>query len=184
MSDRIVYLVDDDEAIRRSAGFMLKTSGFKVTSFASGLDLLKESKELPPGCILLDVRMPDMDGLQVQQSLKDRGIGFPVIVMTATHDLETAVQCMQAGAIDYLAKPVDNNRLVSSVRRALELRALREEVISLKERLLSDTPHQPEAFAEIVTQNQTMQALFRYVEAIARSPQPVLITGAAWPALG
>jgi DNA-binding NtrC family response regulator len=84
---------------------------------------------------------------------------------------------MQAGAIDYLVKPVEKHRLVSSVQRALSLRALREEVSAFKERPLSDTPHQPEAFAEIVTQNTTMHELFRYVTAIARSPQPVLITG-------
>ena len=84
---------------------------------------------------------------------------------------------MQAGAVDYLVKPVEKHRLVASVQRALELRALREDMLALKERPLSDTPRQGEAFAEIVTQNTTMHALFRYVEAIARSPQPVLITG-------
>jgi DNA-binding NtrC family response regulator len=97
--------------------------------------------------------------------------------MTANHELETAVQCMQAGAVDYLVKPVDKNRLVSSVRHALELRTLREEVSSCKECPSKDTLPQRAAFTEIVTQNPTMHALFRYVEAIARSPQPVLITG-------
>jgi two-component system, NtrC family, nitrogen regulation response regulator GlnG len=84
---------------------------------------------------------------------------------------------MQAGAIDYLVKPVEASRLVASVRRALEVRALRAELLSLKERLLTDTPHHREAFAEIITQSKTMHAIFRYIEAIARSPQPVLITG-------
>ena len=97
--------------------------------------------------------------------------------MTATNDLETAVQCMQTGAIDYLVKPVEENRLVSSVKRALEIRTLRAEVLSLKDRLLTDTPPQWEAFAEIITQSQAMLAIFRYIEAIAPSPQPVLITG-------
>ena len=97
--------------------------------------------------------------------------------MTATNDLETAVQCMQTGAIDYLVKPVEENRLVSSVKRALEIRTLRAEVLSLKDRLLTDTPPQWEAFAEIITQSRAMLAIFRYLEAIAPSPQPVLITG-------
>jgi len=101
----------------------------------------------------------------------------PIILLTATNDLETAVQCMQTGAFDYLVKPVEENRLVSSVRRALEHRQLRAEVLSLKDRLLTNTPHQREAFAEIITQSQTMFAIFRYLEAIAPSPQPVLITG-------
>ena len=68
MSDKIVHLVDDDDAIRRSAGFMLKTSGYQVKSYASGVELLKE-REIEPGCILLDVRMPEMDGLAVQKAL-------------------------------------------------------------------------------------------------------------------
>jgi DNA-binding NtrC family response regulator len=84
---------------------------------------------------------------------------------------------MQIGALDYLVKPVEENRLVSSVKRALELRSLRAEVLSLKERLLTDTPHRRDAFAEIITQSQAMFAIFRYIEAIAPSPQPVLITG-------
>jgi DNA-binding NtrC family response regulator len=102
---------------------------------------------------------------------------IPIILMTATNDLETAVQCMQTGAIDYLVKPVEENRLVLSVKRALEIRMLRAEVLSLKDRLLTDNPPQWEAFAEIITQSRAMLAIFRYIEAIAPSPQPVLITG-------
>jgi DNA-binding NtrC family response regulator len=129
------------------------------------------------GVVVLDLTMPHLSGQALLEQITAHDPDLPTIVMTATHDLETAVQCMQAGAVDYLVKPVDKHRLVSSVRRALELRALREEVGSLTERPRSDTPSQRQAFAEIVTQNTTMQALFRYVEAIARSPQPVLITG-------
>jgi DNA-binding NtrC family response regulator len=129
------------------------------------------------GVVVLDLTMPHLSGQALLEQITATDPGLPTIVMTATHDLETAVQCMQAGAIDYLVKPVDKHRLVSSVRRALELHALRDEVWALEERPRSDTLPQHEAFAEVVTQNPTMQALFRYVEAIARSPQPVLITG-------
>ena len=115
MSDRIIHLVDDDEAIRRSAGFMLKTSGYKVSSFASGVELLREAKDLQPGCILLDVRMPDMDGLQVQQALQERGIGFPVIVMTGHGDVGVAVQAMKAGAVDFIEKPFEKAVLLSAL---------------------------------------------------------------------
>ena len=115
MNDRIVHLVDDDEAVRRSAGFMLKTSGFKVHSYASGVELLKEAKDLPPGCILLDVRMPEMDGLQVQQALKDRGVGHPVIVMTGHGDVGVAVQAMKAGAVDFIEKPFEKAVLMSAI---------------------------------------------------------------------
>jgi DNA-binding NtrC family response regulator len=131
----------------------------------------------PIGVVVLDLTMPHLSGQALLEQITAHDPDLPTIVMTATHDLETAVQCMQAGALDYLVKPVDKHRLVSSVRRALELRALREAVGSHTEHLCSGTPHQRAAFAEIVTQHPTMHALFRYVEAIAQSPQPVLITG-------
>ena len=115
MSDRIIHLVDDDEAIRRSAGFMLKTSGYRVSSYMSGVELLKEAKELEPGCILLDVRMPEMDGLQVQQALRERGIGYPVIVMTGHGDVNVAVQAMKAGAVDFIEKPFEKAVLLSAI---------------------------------------------------------------------
>lgn len=115
MSDRIIHLVDDDEAIRRSAGFMLKTSGYQVKVYASGVELMKEAKELAPGCILLDVRMPGMDGLEVQQALQDRGIGFPVIVMTGHGDVGVAVQAMKAGAVDFIEKPFEKAVLLSAI---------------------------------------------------------------------
>jgi two-component system response regulator FixJ len=115
VSDRIVHLVDDDEAIRRSAGFMLKTSGYKVSAYASGVELLKEVKALPPGCILLDVRMPEMDGLQVQEELKQRGVGYPVIVMTGHGDVTVAVQAMKAGAVDFIEKPFEKAVLLSAI---------------------------------------------------------------------
>lgn len=115
MTDRIIHLVDDDEAIRRSAGFMLKTSGFRVRAYSSGVELLKEGKELQPGCILLDVRMPEMDGLQVQQALRERGINFPVIVMTGHGDVGVAVHAMKAGAVDFIEKPFEKAVLLGAI---------------------------------------------------------------------
>jgi DNA-binding NtrC family response regulator len=129
------------------------------------------------GALLLDLTMPHLSGHALLEQVTEDHPDIPVIVMTATNDLQTAVQCMQDGAVDYLVKPVEENRLVSSVKRALEIRMLRAEVLSLKERLLTDKPHQREAFAEIITQSKEMFAIFRYIEAVAPSPQPVLITG-------
>lgn len=113
-NSRRVYLVDDDEAIRRSAGFMLKTSGFDVKSFTSGVEFLKE-KEIDPGCILLDVRMPGMDGIQVQQELRGRGSTIPVIVMTGHGDVNVAVQAMKAGAVDFIEKPFEKAALLAAL---------------------------------------------------------------------
>jgi two-component system response regulator FixJ len=111
---RIVYLVDDDEAIRRSASFMLKTSGFTVKSFVSGVEFLKE-KEPEAGCVLLDIRMPGMDGLEVQQALRDRGSTLPVIVMTGHGDVNVAVQAMKGGAVDFIEKPFEKAVLMSAI---------------------------------------------------------------------
>jgi DNA-binding NtrC family response regulator len=162
----------------RSASLLLRAAGItSVLTLDDSRLVLSRLAADPIGVVVLDLTMPHLSG---QTLLEQITINYPTvhaIVMTATHDLETAVQCMQAGAIDYLVKPVDKHRLVSSVRRALELCALRREVDSPTEPLCRDPSPPHQAFAEMVTQHPTMQALFRYVEAIARSPQPVLITG-------
>ena len=111
---RTVHLVDDDEAIRRSASFMLKTSGFNVRTFASGLELLKE-RTLTEGCILLDVRMPVMDGIEVQQALRANGVTLPVIIMTGHGDVDVAVQAMKYGAVDFIEKPFEKVVLLSAI---------------------------------------------------------------------
>ena len=173
-----VLLVDDEPQVLHSASLVLRTSGvahvITVEDSRAVMPLLAEQEV---GVMVLDLTMPHLSGQALLEQVTADYPDIPIILMTATNDLETAVQCMQAGAIDYLVKPVEENRLVSSVKRALEIRTLRAEVLSLKERLLADTPHQREAFAEIITQSQAMFAIFRYIEAIAPSPQPVLITG-------
>ncbi|MBP7135500.1 MAG: response regulator transcription factor [Sphingomonadaceae bacterium] len=116
MTDRRqIYLVDDDDAVRRSAGFMLKTSGFAVEPFASGVEFLKEVEALAPGCILLDVRMPGLDGLEVQRALGERGITFPVIVLTGHGDVNVAVAAMKAGALDFIEKPFEKAVLLAAL---------------------------------------------------------------------
>jgi len=115
---RLIHLVDDDEAIRRSAGFMLKTSGFRVQSYESGDHLLKSAASLEPGCILLDIRMPGMDGLELQQALKERGVGLPVVIMTGHGDVTLAVQAMKAGAVDFIEKPFEKAVLLGAIDQA------------------------------------------------------------------
>ena len=113
-----VYLVDDDPSVRRSIGFMLKTSGFDVRTYESGVELVKEAARLDPGCILLDIRMPGMDGLEVQQALRDRGVTHPVIIMTGHGDVSLAVQAMKAGAVDFIEKPFEKAVLLSALEQA------------------------------------------------------------------
>ena len=117
---RLVHLVDDDEAIRRSVGFMLKTSGFHVRAYESGMELMKSAPHLEPGCILLDIRMPGMDGLEVQKALKEKGVTLPVIIMTGHGDVSLAVQAMKAGAIDFIEKPFEKALVLSAIERGVE----------------------------------------------------------------
>lgn len=123
MSDdqlRMVHLVDDDEAIRRSVGFMLKTSGFQVRVYESGVEFLKSASSLEPGCVLLDIRMPGMDGLEVLAALRAKGVSLPVIIMTGHGDVSLAVQAMKAGALDFIEKPFEKAVLVSAIDHGVE----------------------------------------------------------------
>jgi two-component system response regulator FixJ len=117
---RLVHLVDDDEAIRRSVGFMLKTSGFHVRTYESGVELLKGAPNLETGCVLLDIRMPGMDGLEVQAALKEKGVTLPVIIMTGHGDVSLAVQAMKAGAVDFIEKPFEKAVLLSAIEHGVE----------------------------------------------------------------
>jgi len=101
----------------------------------------------------------------------------PVIIITGVDEVKTAVKCMRHGAFDYMVKPVDQDRLLAGTRRAIEIREMRRENSLLKEHLLSGKLTHPEAFSETVTASKSMHAMFQYVEAIAGTPQPILITG-------
>jgi two-component system response regulator FixJ len=115
---QIIHLVDDDDAVRRSAGFMLRTSGFEVHAYASGVEFLAEVKKIEPGCILLDVRMPEMDGLEVQAELNARGVAMPVIVLTGHGDITTAIAAMKGGASDFIEKPFEKEVLLQAIETA------------------------------------------------------------------
>lgn len=113
--DKVVHIVDDDDSVRRSVGFMLKTSGYRVCAYPSGREILKEARSLQAGCVLLDIRMPDMDGLEVQEALKERGVALPVIIMTGHGDVPLSVRAMKAGAIDFIEKPFEKAVLLAAV---------------------------------------------------------------------
>ena len=114
---RLVHLVDDDDAIRRSVGFALKTSGFQVRIYESGSELLKAAPDLQSGCILLDIRMPGMDGLEAQAALSAKGVTLPVIIMTGHGDVSLAVRAMKAGAVDFIEKPFQKAVLLGAIEQ-------------------------------------------------------------------
>lgn len=117
---RMIHIVDDEEAIRRSAGFMLKTSGYAVLTYASGDAFLQAAKDVEPGCVLLDVRMPGMDGLEVQKAMAERGIAMPVVVLTGHGDITVAVRAMKGGAVDFIEKPFEKVVLLTAITAAFE----------------------------------------------------------------
>ena len=119
MADRpLVHIVDDEEAIRKSASFMLKTSGFDVETWVSGTAFLKEAGHARQGCVLLDVRMPEMDGLEVQQAMSEGGIAMPVVILTGHGDIGIAVRAMKAGAVDFIEKPFEKAVLLAAIEAA------------------------------------------------------------------
>jgi two-component system response regulator HydG len=173
-----VVLVDDEEDILFGAAYLLNAHGItSVISLADPRALLPLLSREPVGMIVLDLFMPHVSGIDLLPKLVRDYPEVPVVVMTASQEVETAVSCMKEGAFDYLVKPVEERRFVSSVSRALEIRSLRSEIGSLRQSLLRDGLGQPEAFAHIVTRNRRMRVLFQYAEAIAGSGEPVLITG-------
>lgn len=115
----VVCIVDDDEAVRESLEVLLETMGYTVESYASGEAFLENCASLGPGCVLLDVRMPRMNGLEVQQQLQEIRHDMPVIIVTGHGDVTMAVRAMQAGAVDFIEKPFDEDALLSSVRTAI-----------------------------------------------------------------
>ncbi len=115
---RVIHLVDDDEAVRHSASFLLRNAGFRVKTYADGVAFLDVVDEAEPGCILLDVQMPRMDGLEVQEQLKARGIMMPVIVLTGHGDVAVAVRAMKAGAADFVEKPYAKETLLNALTQA------------------------------------------------------------------
>lgn len=118
MKTDLIHIVDDDDAVRRSLSFLLKLAGYRTETHASGNGFLKAVDASQPGCVLLDVCMPDLDGLQVQAILKERGVALPVIVLTGHGDVAMAVEAMQAGAVTFMEKPYEKARLLTSVEEA------------------------------------------------------------------
>lgn len=118
-SSAVVHLIDDDEDVRRALAFLLSTAGHAVRVHESAMHFLENLSDLQPGCILSDVRMPGVDGLELQRRLKDLGVDMPIIIMTGHADVPLAVQAMKAGAIDFLEKPFDDELLLNAIGIAL-----------------------------------------------------------------
>ncbi len=173
-----VLLVDDDAAMLQSFRLMLNSCGI------NNVVECQDSREVMPllareeiDIVLLDLSMPYVSGQELLGALSQNHPDIPVIVITGTNEVETAVNCMRSGALDYMVKPIEKSRLISGVKNAVQMRVLERENRLLKERVLTSRLYHPEIFSDIITSDKKMHSLFRYIEAIAGSSQPVLITG-------
>lgn len=152
--DPHVCVVDDDEAVRESLQILLETMGYAIRAYESGIAFLEECVTLNAGCVLLDVRMPKMDGIEVQKHLQIRRPDLPVVVVTGHGDVKMAVQAMKAGAIDFIEKPFDEEILLTSVRNALaraeQVQRRDGETTAIYQRLERLTPRERDVFEQLI----------------------------------
>ena len=164
MPDRIIFVVDDDAAVRQGLRFMLRTAGYSVEAFPSGRAFLEEYDPRRGGCLLLDVRMPQMTGLELQQQLNVRGWRIPVIFITGHGTVSLAIAAMKAGAFDFIEKPLREDALLESIERALHWhhRAYEErlERATLQTRMVLLTSREREVF-ELVAAGETNKIIAR-----------------------
>jgi two-component system, LuxR family, response regulator FixJ len=118
-TDRYVYIVDDDDAVRDSLSVLLEAIGHQVRTFGMARDFLDTAPTLPMGCLIADIRMPEMDGLELQHALNEQALQFPMIVITGHGDVPLAVRAMKAGALDFIEKPFASPTILASVEAAL-----------------------------------------------------------------
>jgi len=115
----VVHVIDDDDAVRASMVLLLRASKILAESYSSANDFLRALPGLSAGCIITDVRMPDMDGLELQQKLREQGVMLPIIVMTGHADVPMAIKALKAGAVDFIEKPFEHDTLLTAIRTAL-----------------------------------------------------------------
>ncbi len=166
-----IWVVDDDPAIRELLSFIVTDAGYGVDSFSSGAEVLTNSGP-PPDALLLDLMMPEVDGVEVLKELKRLHPELPVIIVTADDDIQRAVELTKLGAYDYLVKPIDQERLLTTVSRALSHGSLEKEVARLKEEL-SNRYH----LRNIIGSSAAMRTVYDQIEKVLESEITVFISG-------
>jgi len=173
-----ILLVDDEEEILFTTSIALRSAGFsRVLTESDSRRVMEILSRQEVALVLLDLYMPHLPGYELLKEITANHPQIPVIVVTAANEVEMAVECMKTGAFDYFVKPVEQPRLLATVRRALEMHCLRSQVNSLSSRLLTGGLDNEGVFAPIITRSQKMRAIFQYLEAVACSDQPLLVTG-------
>jgi len=176
--DYPVLVIDDEESILLAIDTTLQLAGItNIITCSDSRQALTIVEQKQPGVILLDLNMPHMDGEAILERISAEYPQIPIIIITGRIDADTAVSCIKSGAFDYLVKPVDENRLIASVRKSIQYMELQQENQTLKRQLAETDKTQIEAFKKIITCSPKMLMLFNYAASIAQTSQPVLIRG-------
>jgi FixJ family two-component response regulator len=151
----IVYVVDDEPSVRKSLARLLKAAGHRVEAFASAQEFLERVHRSGIGCLILDVQMPDLNGLELQQALSASDISMPIVFITGHGDVPTSVRAMKAGAMDFLSKPFDQKDLLAAIGLAIEKArqqsTLQAESSEVERRLATLTPREHEVLLQVLT---------------------------------
>jgi DNA-binding NtrC family response regulator len=173
-----ILVVDDDPDVLKRMERNLRFEGFPDVLTCADPHLIEgilENSEI--SVMVLDLLMPGIPGRRVLQEARERHPEIPIIVATAVNDLESAIDCMRLGAFDYVPKTAESGRLSASIRHAFSIRELQKDYTALKDTLLSAKRPESPAFVKIITRNERMLSVLRYVETVAGSPKPILIMG-------
>lgn len=158
----LIRVIDDDYAMRRSWAFLIEGEGWEVVTYSNALAFLAANDFSRPGCLLLDVRMPRMSGLELQNALKDKGVDLPIIFISEHGDIDMAVRGLKSGAVDFLQKPVDDRKLLDAISNAvlknLNARRADAEISSFKTKLESLTQREREVI-RMVAQGASNKAV-------------------------
>ena len=150
----LVYIVDDDDAVRDSLGLLMRSVGLACATFASARQFLDAYDPEAVSCLVADIRMPGLSGLELQQEISDRHLEIPIIFITGHGDVPMAVKAMKAGALDFLQKPFRDqdllDRIHAAIQRDRDRRTLRREIQSIRERLETLTPRETEVMEKVV----------------------------------
>lgn len=173
-----IVVIDDEETILLAIDTTLRLAGFdNVLTCQDSREAMEILHRQFASVVLLDLNIPHLDGEALLPQISSEFPNIPVIIVTGSIDVDTAVRCMKSGAFDYIVKPVEESRLIAAVHQALKFLELHQENQALRDHLLDDRLAHPEGFEAIVTNSPSMLTLFRYIESIATTTLPVLIRG-------
>jgi len=174
-----ILLVDDEPPFLRSLSIALERGAgynhiYRCEDSREAMSIIENE---PIGLVLLDLTMPHLSGEDLLQQIVQEHPEVGVIIISGLNQLETAVHCIRLGAYDYFVKTTEEDRLIEGIRRAVQMQEMRQENQEMRRRFLSDTLERPDVFSNIITQNKGMRSVFQYLESVAGSSQPVLISG-------